>query len=80
MMIAEHDTGPAQSGHARHWCGTGRNSGIFWGVVLTIIGVLWLGKKTGLIPLDMDLFWPSVLVIAGVWTLAGALLRRRRTS
>lgn len=80
MMMEGRETNTAQTGHGRHWCGTSRSSGIFCGLVLTVIGALWLGKKTGLIPLDMELFWPTVMVIAGVWMLAAAILRSRRTS
>jgi hypothetical protein len=80
-MISNIDAdNPDRSRHEGMWCGSRRSSGIFCGLVLTVIGALWLGKKTGLIPLDMDLFWPSVMVIAGVWMLAAAILRRRRTS
>ncbi len=61
------------------WCGS-RSGGIFCGLMMVVIGVIWIGKKTGIIPLDMALFWPSVMVIAGVWMLAAGILRKRRPS
>ena len=45
-----------------------------------IMGVVRIAKKTGLIPLDMSLFWPSMMVLAGAWILASTLLRRIRSS
>jgi apolipoprotein N-acyltransferase len=77
------NTEAKKSIHARHelpWCASGRNSGIFWGILLVTIGLIWIGKKTGFIPMDMALFCPSIMVMIGVWILAGALIRRVRSS
>jgi hypothetical protein len=80
MTTGEQVTGPAHTGHERHWCSGTRNNGIFWGIVLLALGVIWIGKATGLIPIDMSLFWPSVMIIAGVWILGAAVARRVRSS
>jgi hypothetical protein len=69
-----------RSGHNNVWCGGNRSGGIFCGLMLVVIGAIWIGKKTGIIPLDMELFWPSVMVVMGVGILAGAILRRKRAS
>ena len=80
MMSNTDDNNPIRSRHESLWCGSSRSSGIFWGILLVALGLIWIGKKTGLIPVDIDLFWPSLMVIAGVWILAGALLRKGKSS
>jgi hypothetical protein len=81
IMTSSTDTNnPDRAGHHAVWCGGSRSSGILCGLMLLVIGAIWIGKITGIIPLDMALFWPTVMVIAGAWILAGALLRRTRSS
>ncbi len=80
-MLSNTDTNSSEhAGHQGLWCGRSTSGGIFCGLMLLVIGAIWIGKKTGLIPLDMALFWPSVMVIAGIWILGSALLRRIRSS
>jgi hypothetical protein len=62
------------------FCGRRTNGGIFCGLMLLIVGTILIAKKTGLIPLDMSLFWPSMMVLAGAWILVSTLLRSKRTS
>jgi hypothetical protein len=80
-MSSNIDTNSSE--HSRHqglWCGRSTSGGIFCGSMMVIIGGIWIGKKTGLIPLDMDLFWPAVMVVLGAWVLAANLFRRGKTS
>jgi apolipoprotein N-acyltransferase len=79
MITNTDDNNPVRPRQEGLWCG-GRSSGIFWGLFLVVLGLIWIGKKTGFIPVDMTLFWPSLMVFAGIWILAGALLRGRRSS
>lgn len=78
MTSNEDENNPVRPRHEGLWCGSG--SGIFWGLFLVVFGLIWIGKKTGYIPVDTALFWPSLMVFAGIWILAGALLRRWRSS
>ena len=80
MISNADENNPVRSRHEGLWCGSSRSSGIFCGFFLVVIGLIWIGKKTGFIPVDIVLFWPSLMVFAGIWILAGALLRGRRSS
>ncbi len=55
-MTANTDTNnPDRVRHHGLWCGGSKSSGIFCGLMLLVIGAIWIGKKTGLIPR----IWPS---------------------
>lgn len=56
-----------------------RRDYLFWGLVLVLLGGLLFVNAAG-IPLPggmhaMELFWPSILVLAGAWILLGAFWR-----
>lgn len=54
------------------WHGGGRRrSGT--GILLIIIGGLWLGAKLGLF--NPAIFWPLAFIAAGIWIIVSALLR-----
>jgi uncharacterized membrane protein len=40
------------------------------GILLVIIGLIWLGARVGLLDLSwlqVDPFWPAVFILLGVW-------------
>jgi hypothetical protein len=56
-----------------------RRSQLFWGVILLLVGGLMFLNAMGVkLPGGMslmDLFWPVVLILAGVWVLFGVFIR-----
>ena len=51
-----------------------KNSRIFWAVVLVGAGFLLLANNLGLLNINIwRLFWPSVLVLMGIWFLVGTV-------
>lgn len=50
---------------------------IFWGLVLVLLGVLFLLQSTGLLRFNVwSLFWPLMLIAWGFWVLLGSVGRR----
>jgi fatty acid desaturase len=71
----------SESTNKRHCCGTmcgGRNSGIFWGILLIVVGLYWFGKAAGWFPPEIQLFWPLVFVLTGTWFVVASLKNKRR--
>jgi hypothetical protein len=54
----------------------GRSCGIWWGIMLILIGFFWLTSEMGLF--DPELFWPVVFLAAGVSVLALTLAGKQR--
>lgn len=54
---------------------TTRRGGIFWGLVLLLVGFLWLLGSLGYIVLNFDLLIPLLVMLAGVYLLVAKLLR-----
>jgi len=56
-----------------------RRNQLFWGVILLFVGGLMLLNAMGIrLPGGMrptELFWPAILILAGVWILFGVFLR-----
>lgn len=51
-------------------------SRVFWALVLLLLGFLLLLKNTGLLEFEVwPLFWPSILILVGVWFLWDSLSR-----
>jgi hypothetical protein len=51
-----------------------RKNRIFWAVVLVCAGFLLLANNLGLLSINIwNLFWPSLLVILGIWFLVGTM-------
>lgn len=47
-----------------------RAPGYFWGVVLVLLGLLFLAANTGLLDnVNWNVVWPLVLIVLGVWLL-----------
>lgn len=56
-----------------------RRAGMFWGVVLLVLGGLLLAENLGLLPVSAGaLLLPLFLVLLGAWIVVGALGRRGR--
>ncbi len=59
----------------RHWMCRGRSRGVFWGILLIVVGIFWLGKKANWFPTELiAMFWPGVLIFIGVWIIAAILM------
>ncbi len=48
-----------------------RRGSIFWGVVLVVLGVLFLLRNSGVVLDVFGWFWPIFLILLGVWVLTG---------
>lgn len=57
-----------------------RRNQLAWGVILLLVGGLMLANAMGIrLPngiSPMELFWPTLLILAGLWVLAGIFFRR----
>lgn len=57
-----------------------RRTGLFWGLVLILLGTLLLLRSLGIIQIDVwGLVWPVALILFGVSVLWGAMGGSRRT-
>lgn len=52
-----------------------RRGGIFWGLVLLIVGIIWLLGALGYIDLNVDLLLPMLVIIMGLWLLVTKIAR-----
>jgi len=57
-----------------------RRGSIFWGLVLILLGGLYLLQAQGLIKDVFGWFWPIILIIAGAWIVFGRFLPRGGSS
>lgn len=48
-----------------------KRDNIFWGAALILFGVLFLLQNQGYIANVFALFWPLILILAGVWIVSG---------
>jgi hypothetical protein len=48
-----------------------KRDNIFWGAALILFGVLFLLQNQGFISNVFSLFWPLILILAGVWIVSG---------
>jgi hypothetical protein len=51
------------------------------GILLSVIGILWLAKKAGWMPIEHNhaaVFWPMVVIAAGLFMLFGSAHKRKR--
>ena len=50
-----------------------KNRNVFWGIVVLLIGVLLLLNTMGILPFSVwQIFWPVMLILAGLWFLFGS--------
>jgi len=54
-----------------------RRGNLFWGIILIVLGGLFLLQTSGLINDVLSWFWPIGLILLGVWVLAGRYLPRQ---
>jgi hypothetical protein len=78
MKENDNSNGSISKRNRRHWLFGRRTNGLFGGILLVAIGFYWLGKKAGWFSLEIHVFWPIVLIIIGVWVIAGVLVRREK--
>src|SRR6266542_1869589 len=51
-----------------------RRNGLFWGVILVLVGSLLLLNTLGILQINIwNLIWPIFLILAGAWILFGVL-------
>ena len=65
----------SMGGDCMSWVRKRSHRGRF-GILLIVIGLLWLGQKVGWFPLEI--FGPLVLLILGVWMIATSYLQKRQ--
>ncbi len=53
---------------------TTKSGGLFWGVVLLIVGLLWLLATLNVITLDLSIVWPLLVVLAGIYLIIAKLV------
>ncbi len=53
-----------------------RAGGIFWGIVLLIVGLLWLLAALQVIEVNLDVILPLVVVVAGIYLLVTKFVGR----
>jgi hypothetical protein len=51
-----------------------RRGSIFWGVLLVILGILFILQTSGLISDVFGWFWPVFLILLGVWVLTARMM------
>ncbi len=52
-----------------------RRGGLFWGLVLAIVGIIWLVGSLGYIQLNADLILPLLVILAGLYLVVTKALR-----
>lgn len=56
------------------------NSSAFWGLVLLVIGAIWLLNNIGVMYFDLGDFiaraWPAAIIVVGLWLLFGGRHRK----
>jgi apolipoprotein N-acyltransferase len=52
-----------------------RRGGIFWGIVLLIVGIVWLLGTLGYFEINVNLLLPMLVIILGVYLLVTKSLR-----
>lgn len=50
-------------------------SGLSFGVLLFIVGAIWLSSELGWIP-EIP-FWPTLLLVVGIWIIVKAMIKRK---
>jgi uncharacterized membrane protein HdeD (DUF308 family) len=78
-MTENHHSGESMSKRFNCYgmCG-GKNSRIFCGIFLIVIGLFLFGKRANWFSAEfMILFWPLVLILTGIWFIAMALKSKK---
>ncbi len=54
---------------------TTKSGGIFWGIVLLIVGMIWLLVYLDLIVVDLNIVWPLLVLLAGIYLIVTKVIR-----
>jgi len=52
-----------------------RRGGIFWGIVLLFVGIIWLLGSLGYIDINLDIILPTLLIILAIWLIVSKIAR-----
>ena len=56
-----------------------RDPSIFWGVILVVLGILFLLGTTGVLnEVNWSYVWPVIIIAVGVWLIASRVGRTRQ--
>ena len=57
----------------------GAIAGLFFGVIIVLVGIVFLLQQTGVIEKGIEIIWSLIVIVFGILVLAGGLyvLRRR---
>src|ERR1700687_178257 len=51
--------------------------GLFWGALLTLLGLIFLLNNFNLMPARLLEWWPILVLLAGLWVFSQGLAQRR---
>ncbi len=51
-----------------------RSGGVFWGLVLLVVGLLWLLVTLNVIVLDLGIVWPLLVLLGGIYLIVTKVL------
>ncbi len=54
---------------------TSKSGGIFWGIVLLLIGTIWLLATLNVIEADLNIMLPLVVILGGVYLIVTKAIR-----
>ncbi|MEE9236241.1 MAG: DUF5668 domain-containing protein [Thermoplasmata archaeon] len=54
---------------------TTKAGGLFWGIVLLVVGLLWLMASLNLIEVNLNIVWPLLILLGGTYLIITKLLR-----
>jgi apolipoprotein N-acyltransferase len=54
---------------------TTRSGGVFWGIVLLVVGTVWLLVSLNVIEANLDIVWPLLILLAGVYLIITKVIR-----
>lgn len=54
-----------------------RTGGLFWGIVLLIVGLLWLLVYLNVIAIDLNVVWPLLVLLGGVYLVVTKTIKSR---
>lgn len=52
-----------------------RRGGIFWGIVLLFVGIVWLLGSLGYVDINLDIILPTLLIILAIWLIVSKITR-----
>lgn len=52
-----------------------RSGGVFWGIVILIVGMLWVLVTLDVVQLNLDIVPPLLVLIGGIYLLVTKIMR-----